>query len=174
MEVTEFFLRLRAAYLNFFGVLLPELTELDREWLINLATEKGYPIDNTSLLWIYSSSTLGDSHPYSGICHAFSSLGLELCTDKVERYFICYHEESYDSGEERIEPEISHSFLKVGDKYFDILYPEGLEDYRQHILFQEQDGFIFYILNENETNVEFTSELRVMLDKVKGWLNDHI
>lgn len=171
MTTSELYHRLRECYRDYFDKVNPEVDSESLDVLRGFADEYGYPIDDDFAKWVFASSDQPIPSNFSGLCHVFGALGEECCTDRPERYFIAYQDISYDSGEEYNPLTCVHCLLKVGDLYYDIFFPDGVEDCRLHPLFQEVEGEnIFSVVDKEEMDIEFTDEFAPAIEVIREWI----
>lgn len=172
MTTSEYLHLVRKVYKDFFLVNNLKANKFTCGWMRKRAEDISYPMDNDSDVWLYASVDQGREETYSGCCLAISDLGIELCEDSPEEYLFYFQEEYYDDNLPT-SFDFAHSLLKVGDKYYDILYPDGLLDYRDHLLWQEDEVNNFYLLRPSEV-VEGIGYQPEAFKLIRGLLSDYI
>lgn len=172
MTTSDFLHLVRKVYKDFFLVNNLKVNEFTNDWARDRAEELSFHADDDFDVWIYASVDQGCWELHSGCCLAISDLGIELCTDSPEECLFYFQEVYYDDNL----PtgfNFAHSLLKVEDKYYDLLYPDGLLDYRDHILWQEDEVNKFYLLSPSEVVDEIGYQPE-SFKLIRGLLSDYI
>lgn len=172
MTVSEYLHLVRKVYKDFFLVNSLAVDEFTGDWMRRRAEELSFRVDDDFAIWIYASVDQGRGEVYSGCCLAVTDLGIELCTDSPEVCLFYFQEVYYDSNLPT-ELNFAHSLLKVGEKYYDVLYPDGLLDYRDHILWQEDEVNKFYLLSPSDV-IEGVGYQPEPFKLIRGLLSDYI
>ncbi len=172
MTTSEYLHLLRKVYKEFFLTNNLNLGQHCWDWGIVRAKEIGFVPGDDFDIWLYGSADQGPGEIYSGCCLAISDLGKELCTDHPEEFLFYYQEISYDDNTPT-DFCFGHSLLKVGDYYYDLLYPDGLLDYRDHFLWQEDEENRFYLLSPSEAPEQIGYQPEAF-KLFKGLLSDYI
>lgn len=115
---------------------LPYPSEIIRD-IRNFAYQKGFPIDDRFEALVKSACCSEKSEDYlTGICIPVSrliSVYMESVHGiKVEEWEMCYYHPEQDDIEHQV-----HRMIKVDNRYYDLFFPEGIEDPSLHPLWQE-------------------------------------